>query len=810
MEHPAQLVRELIITSVIIITLSFIFYYPGFMPDHTIIDGNLMKIYSPWKSLYNREFYADKDGMRISDPVVMFYPWFFYIKKCVSAGKIPLWNPYSYCGSPLLANYQSGFFYPLNYFFIFGDYDSALQFKLMVQFLICGLGMFSLLRFLKLDFEPALLGSIIFLFNGFSVCWLQFPIMSIVSLLPALILCCELMLQRWRPAVFLILILIFHFGITAGHPETFIHLLLIASIYIGVRLFHYGRQGSRLIPFFSLALVIAALGAGAQLLPFIEYLQDSFRLTRRIIASEASYIFQTKFLLLFYLPDLFGNQHARYVESSSYIGILTLILATVALRFREKLNLMLSFLVIALVCLAIPFGLLGVHKGVQLIPLLKISLNHRLLFGFNFGVSVLAAFGFNALALSSRKIKVLKRFRLARDTLMIVVIAVVHLLICLVLVQQYGETAFLKKTFSSRAYDAQIIRLLSCWFSGLLMLITLDYVSRAKIKVVLKMILPLLIFAELMNIYQHINVVFPTQSLFPETKSLGYLRRNTSPDRFTARGNIVNPNLALLYDLYDIRGYDGMGDKNYCTLFTLFGSKEVRRPYLWHIQAHKHKDLLDLLSVRFILTDHPLPDWQNQDNPYGKIVSETNLGEIWLYERTEYFPRVTFYHQIKQAKDTDSVENFILKSEFRDYALLSNPLDEKNLKFNTILPQSDRPDHQILKFEEFGNSLGIRFYSRDPAFLLTNNTYHHGWKAFIDGEQRVVYRTNMAFQGVHVPAGEHSLQLSFAPWSFRLGLFLSLMGVLFFMIMASYSFSCKIPPKDNMVSDDLVQISREE
>jgi hypothetical protein len=43
-----------------------------------------------------------------------FYPYRDYASEAARAGRVPLWNPYSFMGAPFLANSQVGFFYPLN------------------------------------------------------------------------------------------------------------------------------------------------------------------------------------------------------------------------------------------------------------------------------------------------------------------------------------------------------------------------------------------------------------------------------------------------------------------------------------------------------------------------------------------------------------------------------------------------------------------------------------------------------------------------------------------------------------------------
>ena len=47
-----------------------------------------------------------------SDMTNLFYPLKFISQKALRSGVLPLWNPFTFCGSPLLASQQSSPFYP--------------------------------------------------------------------------------------------------------------------------------------------------------------------------------------------------------------------------------------------------------------------------------------------------------------------------------------------------------------------------------------------------------------------------------------------------------------------------------------------------------------------------------------------------------------------------------------------------------------------------------------------------------------------------------------------------------------------------
>jgi hypothetical protein len=64
-----------------------------------------------------------------------------------------------------------------------------------------------------------------------------------------------------------------------------------------------------------------------------------------------------------------------------------------------------------------------------------------------------------------------------------------------------------------------------------------------------------------------------------------------------------------------------------------------------------------------------------------------------------------------------------------------------------------------------------------PRFLVVAQSYYPGWRASIDGKPVGIIRTNVAFQGVTVPAGKHTVLFSFVPTSLRLAVAIALLGI---------------------------------
>jgi hypothetical protein len=71
-----------------------------------------------------------------------------------------------------------------------------------------------------------------------------------------------------------------------------------------------------------------------------------------------------------------------------------------------------------------------------------------------------------------------------------------------------------------------------------------------------------------------------------------------------------------------------------------------------------------------------------------------------------------------------------------------------------------------------------------PSLLVLTRTWDSGWRARIDGAPVPVLRAHLALLAVIVPAGEHRLEVSYEPASFRIGLGLSAAGLMAVLALA--------------------------
>jgi uncharacterized membrane protein YfhO len=62
-----------------------------------------------------------------------------------------------------------------------------------------------------------------------------------------------------------------------------------------------------------------------------------------------------------------------------------------------------------------------------------------------------------------------------------------------------------------------------------------------------------------------------------------------------------------------------------------------------------------------------------------------------------------------------------------------------------------------------------------PALLVLHDIYYPaGWKAYVDGKETEIYKTNYAFRSVYLEPGAETVIFRFHPRTFYAGLYFSL------------------------------------
>jgi hypothetical protein len=159
----------------------------------------------------------------------------------------------------------------------------------------------------------------------------------------------------------------------------------------------------------------------------------------------------------------------------------------------------------------------------------------------------------------------------------------------------------------------------------------------------------------------------------------------------------------------------------------------------------------------------PVFDGDPQINIY---LNQDALARVLFVGQAVIVPnQETAWHAI-QAADFDPGASVILEE---GEALATNPTSQLD----------------ILRYEP--ETVSVAVETDQPGYLVLSDAYYPGWQVTIDGQPASLRRANYAFRAVFVPAGQHTVEFTFAPVMWRVGLGVSGLTVLIVVIWAGRS-----------------------
>lgn len=317
------------------------------------------------------------------DFLTYFAPYWEYVRGAVREGRLPLWNPLLFAGSPLLANPQTSLFYPLRWPFLLLPAERAIPAFIALHAWLAGGFCYALARRAgRVGWGAGLAAGILFAANGWVTGLSAHPNRwATVAWLPAAFWLWEgiggadAAGRRRRLAA---LSLVWALALLAGHSQTFYHQALLFG---GWALWPHlerlapavwqrnlgrawrderrgiGRTVGRLLVVFALAALVAAV----QLAPTWELAQVSYRqggLSFRDHAALSLPPWRLGFALLPHYGRDLGQalETDAYAEWVAYVGLTGLILAGLELFFPAAPGLRRRAAALVVVGLALAIG----------------------------------------------------------------------------------------------------------------------------------------------------------------------------------------------------------------------------------------------------------------------------------------------------------------------------------------------------------------------------------------------------------------------------------------------------------------------
>jgi len=295
--------------------------------------------YLPLSLLFLFEAALTGKAYVLRDVVTFFHPWQQAVRDSVLGGNFPFWNHQSFCGVPLMANLQSGVFYPVNWLYWVLPFDFALTLGMVVHLTIAGAGMRGFLKRAGLAEGAAFLGGALFAYGTWTVAHLEFPMqLGAAVWLPFLWSGVWSSMRGGSARGIAGGALALAMSLLAGYPQMTMFALMSASLLalflLPGALKTKGKGKARALAF-PLIVVLAALVSGAQLLPSREMAALSVKtegypadvaMSRSLEPLGLVSLVDPYFLGLPGVDRYWGGETTEFAFGTFYVGAMALLL----------------------------------------------------------------------------------------------------------------------------------------------------------------------------------------------------------------------------------------------------------------------------------------------------------------------------------------------------------------------------------------------------------------------------------------------------------------------------------------------------
>ncbi|MEO8194620.1 MAG: YfhO family protein [Gemmatimonadales bacterium] len=765
----------------IFIALALVYFAPAFFPG---------------RSIFGTDYLAGG------------YQFMEFLSNQLRSGVIPKWVPYVYGGVPLHANPGSTY-YPTRLLLMFLLPDSRIFPALLLsQFAVAGIGMYLLTRELGARTWIAFVSGLAFMFTGITMSGVYSGHdgrIIVATFSPLVFFCIHRGMKTGRLAPFAGLAATLGFSLLSFQIQSNYYLLLAASAWTLFCAWQFREAGwPSIIARMAKALLAVAFAfslAAVNFLPFMDYVGES----PRGAAGGRGYAYSTSFSMPpaeisgFAIPEqqgTLGTYHGKsfFKQHTEYVGALVIAMLFLGFVFARRSRYWIFFGVTALFALSMSLGgytpiyklyytlLPGVNKfRAPSISLFLVSMSLVIMAALT--LEALARIRDNAPAEERAARKVAKGTRKTRTEAEyarwfiggLMGLAILFVLISQAIPSPMGEA---KGWIRFGLFLGIFGFLLSRWISG-------NMSSR-----VLGIALCLLTLADLWVVTRKFfQTVPPPEEIYAPDDVVEFLRAQHDNSRVWVFpfGN------QAVYHGYEQVGNNRIPLRNYVMHFGFeqaggeHGNQLERYNKYAGAGAQVYVDwhnfagwpvFMSAANVRYIVSGVELEMFNVDSQSVTKDIEEVYRGSTAIvYRNNRALPRAFVVPDVRVIPQTDSALAFMKTRQFdpRAVAVVDRPV-------GATLTAGPLADSTVV-IEKTPDRVVIRTATSRPALLVLADVYAHGWKAWVDGKPTPIAITNVAFRGVPVGVGSHTVRFEFDPEALTTGRTISLV---LFVILIGY------------------------
>jgi hypothetical protein len=702
-------------------------------------------------------------GFFFNDLTVYHYPMKHVVREAVRSGEFPYWNRLYSGGAPLAANPAYELFYPPQWLVYVLPFHFGVQLHILLHFAIAMIGMHLLLRRIGLSIIAAVFGSIAFVFCGsYASLSSKLPILFSISWLPLALWLLMRFAEERTVARLLPLAAVLAMQLMLGEPTVMMQTWAIIggwSLWRVLRNPQRVSEAKRIAAVLGAAIASALLLAAIQLLPAVDFAGDTVRTKAfdfRVVSNWSTPLVRLSELIL---PGVL-----RHVAGANGAALMTTIYP-----FRGDAYLPEIYAGVLIVLLA----LAGVFAGVR----------GRWLFLGTTTASVIVAMGDHTPLL-----------RVLYDTGLFAAVRFPEkfLLTAAFAIAVWAAIVFDKLMAGDRRVIrwATVLAILWLGVSVVLLVATADMGALGtKRYFVINCIRVVIIAVWLWLMRTRRSAVVAATGVFLLAADLWYGTLGAVPRQgrefFEMPPAIAGVDASQPYRVFNEVAWQlWEGDPTVNQLSHLADGPDfwwfIRNAAFPDIPARRGvamamEDDIDLTSLtntddfRQALKGARASHLPDADEPYARMSNvgwrirlrpdvaalqqevRSNLHNAVPVEvvASTRAPRYSFAGRLERAPDAGG---------FR-YAVERNLADPgvAYIAADPFVPASG----SVTRIRETANTATIDVVAAGNAFLVASVTGHRYWSATVDGRPAPLIATNLAYQGLVVPAGAHTIEMRY-------------------------------------------------
>jgi uncharacterized membrane protein YfhO len=731
-----------------------------------------------------------------SDTYASYYPIYYYFIEIFRSWDL---SPYSFqlsLGNDILtiAYFLDLFFLP---YLVVGSKNlaDALVYVAILKILVAGLSMYAYLAYVGIPRFAAILCAIVFAFNGHMMLWGQhYFFASFVALLPLLFLAFERLYLESKGLLFSVIVAVLFPNLYLFLPLAFLFLFYFLSRVLLDREVYRAHAVSAIskkaVPVFGYGSLGVTLGA-ALWLPYLFVLTESPRIslsfTDRLNYLAVNFFkpnnldYYTSLLLRFFSNNAVGTGdgffgYLNYYESPLFFSgsLICVLLLPQIFRKAGRRTRILTGLIVAALIFSISF------------PSIAAMMNGLQNASFRWGYTVIFA-QILLLALALRTI--------ACDGIHGGLLRATALGILLVLIFASGSGVAIYGLEHARAIVGVVAMTLVFLAIYCLLFLNLPTDSR-----LLRFLLIGVLSVEV--IVQN----YPTLNnrITIDAGAEGWLQQDYFDDTALAARHLasIDPGFYRVDKGYNqrlsaplIQGYRGL---------TGYNSLDAAMPFTDHLKAalvhttqlyvlgNQRPDLSRLLSTKYLLTKQP-----REVSAFHSFVAQ--VGDIHIFEDELFLPLGLMYRRYMTLEDFTE-----LPLNARDQALLqavvveapeaTRGLEHFDAASIGDLGGADEPAYRELLGRLRSSALNLTEFDdthlkgtisvAESGLLFLSIPYSKGWRLEVNGETADLIRVQMAFLGILLEQGDHSIELRYRNPYAAPGVLISAISLVMMIVLA--------------------------